>query len=118
MKISDIYHYIIGNWRYYLYYSPFFKSLLRPHIKEQYEYRLNLMDKQCYSQGSCKMCGCTTTKLQMANKSCDKPCYPPMLSKKNWKKYKKGEWYVICKGKKFEIHKITNLTFKYGNKGD
>lgn len=28
------------------------------------------------------MCGCHTTALQMANKSCDKPYYPPMMSKR------------------------------------
>ena len=42
------------------------------------------MDKQCYNEGQCKMCGCQTTALQMANKACDKPCYPSMLSKSQW----------------------------------
>ena len=42
------------------------------------------MDPQCLAQGSCKMCGCDTTALQMADKQCDKPCYPPMYDKKTW----------------------------------
>lgn len=43
------------------------------------------MDPECYVKGQCKMCGCTTTALQMANKSCPKPCYPKMMNRKQWK---------------------------------
>ena len=46
------------------------------------------MDIDCYNNGSCKMCGCKTTALQMANKACDKPCYPTMLSRKDWNRAK------------------------------
>ena len=42
------------------------------------------MDTKCYTAGECKLCGCETTALQMANKQCDKPCYPPMMSKGKW----------------------------------
>jgi len=57
---------------------------MRKHIREQIEFRIYIMDHECYEQGSCKLCGCPTTKLQMANKACDKPCYPEMYSKKEW----------------------------------
>jgi len=85
-KLSDVWHFCVGNYRYKLFYSTkkWKRNLLREHIKEQIEYRIIWMDKQCYDQGSCKICGCETTALQMANKACDKPCYPPMLSKKEW----------------------------------
>jgi phospholipase C len=42
------------------------------------------MDKECYENGSCKICGCATTALQMADKQCDKPCYPKMMSRSIW----------------------------------
>jgi len=84
---KNIWAYFQGNIRYKLYYSRF-RNLLPAHIIQQYEYRLQVMDQACYDEGSCKLCGCQTTQLQMANKPCDKPCYPAMMGKKQWKKYK------------------------------
>ena len=81
--LKNITAYIQGNLRYKLYYSKF-AFLIRPHIKQQIDVRINSMDKQCYDEGQCKLCGCQTTALQMANKACDKPCYPRMLNKKEW----------------------------------
>jgi hypothetical protein len=79
-KIIDIYSYFQGNIRYWLYYNmPY---LIRPHILKQINYRIEVMNKDCYTKGSCVMCGCNTTMLQMADKQCSKPCYPPMLNKK------------------------------------
>ncbi len=68
--------------------------MIRDHIKEQIDYRIEVMDRDCYNQGSCIICGCSTTALQMADKACDKPCYPPMMKKKEWIKEK------LCIGKK------------------
>ena len=48
------------------------------------------MERGCYTSGSCMLCGCSTTALQMARKSCDKPCYPPMMSRSKWKSFKGG----------------------------
>lgn len=59
------------------------------------------MDKECYNSGQCKICGCKTTALQLANKPCDKPCYPSMMSKKNWNKIKKNH-LVYCKKTKLQ----------------
>ena len=83
MRIKDIYYYAQGNIRYELFYK--YKFLILTHIREQIIYRINSMDTQCYEEGQCKMCGCATTALQMCNKACDKPCYPSMLSRKEWK---------------------------------
>ena len=47
------------------------------------------MDPECYEEGYCKMCGCNTTALQMADKPCNKPCYPKMMGKKDWENFKK-----------------------------
>jgi hypothetical protein len=59
------------------------------------------MDKECYENGSCKMCGCNTTALQMANKACPKPCYPKMISKKEWKEFKTKTEFNIVKNELF-----------------
>lgn len=91
VTIKNIFAYIQGNYRYKLFYSPRFKFLMRLHIFEQIAIRIMSMDKKCYKDGQCRMCGCSTTALQMANKACDKPCYPPMMNKKNWLSMKSGE---------------------------
>lgn len=84
MKIKDVIAYLQGNIRYFLYYNKYLNFLIPKHIKEQYIYRLNSMDKECLNNGSCKECGCKTTHLQFANKACDGNCYPAMENKYNW----------------------------------
>lgn len=108
----DIIHYIVGNIRYKLYYSLKWKKLLKPHIIEQIGFRIEVMDKKCYEQGECKICRCQTTHLQMANKSCDKPCYPEMMTKEDWDAfynkgfiYKQGN-FVFMYNKKLHLYKI------------
>lgn len=100
---ENIISYILGNLRYKIYYSVFFKWMMRKHIREQIDFRVSVMDKGCYMSGSCKICGCKTVALQMADKPCDKPCYPEMMDKmfwnlfKNWKlQYpdKNGRWFL------------------------
>jgi hypothetical protein len=90
MKIEDIKHYFIGHIRNKIYQSKY-RNIIRQHIIEQIEYRLKVVDRVCYNSGSCKMCGCAMPALQMANKMCHKPCYPPMMSKSKWIKFTNGE---------------------------
>lgn len=107
---KNIVAYIQGNVRYRLYYSCF-DFLLLPHIREQIGYRINSMRRTCFMEGSCEMCGCKTTHLQMANKSCDGSCYPPMLDRRSWKFIKRSliyreanfgkVWKLDLIGKKF-----------------
>src|ERR1044072_8797195 len=94
---KDVIHYLLGNYRYFLYYSikprvsyaDIMKvvgkrnkhPLMRQHIYEQIEYRIKWMDEGCYNSGECKKCGCSTTQLQMCNKPCDGKCYPAMMNK-------------------------------------
>ncbi len=89
-KISDIFAYFQGYYRYHIYYSHSLVSriLIRTHILEQIQWRIAVMDTECFENGSCKLCGCDTTALQMADKACDKPCYPKMMNKKEWNKFK------------------------------
>lgn len=86
VNLKNIIAYLQGNLRYFLYYSRF-KFLIRKHIREQIDFRIKYMDKECYENGSCKMCGCVTTALQMADKQCDKPCYPKMMDKIIWERF-------------------------------
>lgn len=81
----DVIDYFRGNLRYSCYYSKHFKWLIRTHIHEQIDYRIKVMDEKCYNDGQCKICGCATTNLQMANKACEGNCYLPMQSKKEWR---------------------------------
>jgi len=89
LKINDIFAYLLGNYRYFIYYNKYLSFLMRKHIREQIEWRIEVMDRDCYDRGSCKLCGCETTALQMANKACDKPCYPIMMNKEQWEHHKK-----------------------------
>lgn len=92
INIKNIYYYLQGNIRYKLYYSKF-AWLIPKYIKEQINMRIASMSKDCYKNGFCTMCGCQTTMLQMANKACNKPCYPVILNKNKWDKFKKDKIY-------------------------
>lgn len=118
--INKVLAYIVGNLRYKLFYNKQLSTLMRNHIKEQIMSRIISMDSECYDKGQCKMCGCSTTALQMANKPCDQPCYPRMMSRREWRKLKESKdsrtdkWGVHCgnyiwtlsPNEKFERHDI------------
>lgn len=87
-KINNVISYLVGNYRYFIYHKPKLRFLIRTHIQEQYKLRVKLMNPECYKQGSCVACGCVTTKLQFANKSCDRGCYPKMLDRTTWDMFK------------------------------
>lgn len=69
---------IKAKWNLFVY------SLLPIHIREQIDVRINSIPEECLMSGQCQMCGCATTALQMADKACDKPCYPKMIDKIEW----------------------------------
>lgn len=87
INTENVYSYFLGWYRYQLYYR-FGKKLIRNHILEQIEYRIKVMNEECFNSGSCVECGCSTTALQMCNKSCDGNCYGPMLPRREWQKFK------------------------------
>lgn len=92
-KLNNIIAYLQGWYRYYLYYSKLLYGidlsyLIRLHIYQQIVMRINSMNRECYYSGSCIICGCKTTALQMANRACEGDCYPKMLSKEQWKELK------------------------------
>lgn len=94
---KNIFAYLQGNIRYKLFYNKSLNFIIPLHIREQIETRILSMNIECYKQGSCIKCGCMTTHLQMANKSCDGDCYPKMLSKKDWKYFKKRKLIFLDK---------------------
>lgn len=92
IKLKDVLYYLQGHIRYRIYYSRFKRLLIRKHIRDQIDYRLEVMNPECYDKGSCIECGCTTTQLQMCNKACEGRCYPILFDKVNWNKYKRYKW--------------------------
>ncbi len=86
-SLIDIWYFFQGHTREYLYYSKC-RFLIRKHIQEQFEWRLEMMDRVCYSSGQCKICECSIPALTFANKQCEGKCYYPMMTKKQWNDYK------------------------------
>ena len=104
-----------GWYRYRIYYSSGpLRFLMRDHIRTQITTRIESMNRECYNSGSCVVCGCATTALQMANKSCEGYCYPPMMSKSEW------EYVVreakILKDNKSGVHWKISYDFEYENR--
>lgn len=97
--IKDVWHYIVGNYRYKIYYSGFKTWLLRDHIREQIDFRLGYVPDECWSTGSCKECGCQVPHLQMCHKSCDANCYPELMNSTDWHTFKQD--YVVRQKNKF-----------------
>ena len=86
-KIKDVFYYLEGTIRYYIYYSKF-RNLIKPYIREQIELRILVMNTECYEKGYCTCCGCKTTALQMCSKACEGNCYPPFMNKEQWSHFK------------------------------
>ena len=85
-KFRTIIDYLVGNFRYLLYYSEykFVRKLMRTSIREQISLRILLMNEECYNTGNCIHCGCSTTALQMCNSKCEGDCYPKMMDSIDW----------------------------------
>lgn len=118
ITVKNILAYVQGTTRYYLYYSPF-NFLIRSHIREQIFFRVKSMKSECFNNGECVMCGCKTTALQMANKSCEGVCYPPMLNKKEWNKFKECSFYLDKTNKvRWRLDFYYNIFINNGEKLD
>ena len=104
--IIDVWHYMIGNYRFKLYYSRLWRFLLKKHIYEQITLRLTWMNQTCYNRGSCVKCGCDVPQLQMCSKSCDAKCYPKMLNRKDWGSFKGGR--VLIQDKDIWLYHTSN----------
>ena len=99
-----------GWYRYKIYYSSGpLRFLMRSHIRSQIDVRIESMDRECYNSGACKKCGCATTALQMANKSCEGFCYPSMMNKSQWE-YAVKNARIIKDSKSGVYWKLTNVS--------
>lgn len=122
--LIDIYHFIVGNYRYKLYYSKdkigairaygSKHPLMRQHIWEQIKYRIKNMNPKCFSTGSCIKCGCNTTELQMADKRCNGICYPTMMNKEDWERFKINGLYNETDGiwMRIEVFEHNGTSYK------
>ena len=86
---SNIFYYIQGNIRSYLYYTNWWilplHVFIPAHILQQMVVRLNTIEgSECYEKGSCKHCGCKVPPLTFCDKSCGGNCYPAMMRKNDW----------------------------------
>ena len=116
LTLKNIQSYLVGYTRYYIYYSRY-KKFIRKHILEQINYRIAVMNKECYNNGSCIKCGCQTTALQMCKKACLGNCYPKMMNRKDWIIFKNTNDMDIWENKDIDLgtlkpgEKVT-ITFK------
>ena len=63
---------IVGNFRYYCYYTnDFYRFLLRKKIKDSICKIITNIDRECYNGASCKKCGCHVPKQNLGGKPCD-----------------------------------------------
>lgn len=102
----DAWYFIQGHYREWLYYT--YPALLRKHIKEQIDWRMIVVDKECWNTGACKICGCSQPALLMSDKACDKPCYFSMLNKKSWRFFKDFN-FIIHAGSIYEYDPATQI---------
>ena len=66
------------------------------HIKQQIawrEYMVKTNSPKCWEEGHCIQCGCVIKEKIKSDMGCENEpfCYPEMMSKKAWKKYKESE---------------------------
>ena len=90
-SVSDIIDYFRGNIRYWLFYH--IPWLLSTTTTQQFLFRVRVMNKDCFNNGECVVCGCRTLNLQFSNKGCEGHCYPKMMSKSKWKEFIGGKPY-------------------------
>ena len=114
VNLKNIWYFMQGNMRYKLYYTRL-KCMIPRYIREQIDARIKSMNRECYNQGSCIKCGCTTTQLQMANKTCNADCYPPMMSIEQWRRMKDNK--MIVSPAQASVWMLKNGKFKRYNYG-
>ena len=87
ITLANIGSFVQGKTRFLVdrYGGEFFS--LEEHIKEQVLYRESLANKECVNNKVCK-CGCEIPGLFYADKTCEDGCYPVVMDKETWDKFK------------------------------
>jgi len=57
------------------------------HIQEQIQWRLSVMNIECYNNKECP-CKCAVPAKQFEDRSCENQCYPEMMNETDWRDYK------------------------------
>lgn len=76
--------YLQGNWR---------RLGVATHLWEQAIWR-RTKAPECMEKGECIYCGCEMIGKTLEDRGCENPeryCYPDMMNKKDWEKYKKDK---------------------------
>ena len=99
---SNIFYYVQGNIRAYLYYTNWWflplHIFIPAHVLQQMVVRLNTIEgSECYEKGSCKHCGCKVPPLTFCDKSCEGNCYPYMMDAYQWLHFKSHK-QMVTKG--------------------
>jgi len=84
INLSNIKGFLQGHYR--MFKEEF--GILEVHIGEQFDYRLGIMSEECIKNGECP-CECPFPAKQIEDRSCEKECYPDMMSKEDWESFKK-----------------------------
>ena len=99
---SNIFYYVQGNIRAYLYYTNWWflplHIFIPAHVLQQMVIRLSTIEgSECYEKGSCKHCGCKVPPLTFCDKSCEGNCYPYMMDAYQWLHFKSHK-QMVTKG--------------------
>ena len=99
---SNIFYYVQGNIRAYLYYTNWWflplHIFIPAHVLQQMVIRLNTIEgSECYEKGSCKHCGCKVPPLTFCDKSCEGNCYHYMMNAYQWLHFKSHK-QMVTKG--------------------
>lgn len=63
-------------------------------IWRTYNLQFNNQGRECLKKNECP-CGCVTSEVLLADASCDKGCFPEMLSLSEWKQFKKKHKFEV-----------------------
>ena len=90
-------NYFQAKWRIFMQNHDFDRE---EHIKEQAYWRLQMIKEkspECSTKGIC-YCGCDILEEVWGDKGCEEKnkCYPDMMSKEDWEKYKTKNNIKIC----------------------
>lgn len=81
---SNIKGFIQGNFRKFMEDYP---GVIEDYIYEQVQWRLGIMDENCLINKQCP-CTCSVPNKQYEDRQCEKGCYPDMMNKEDWEKFK------------------------------
>ena len=108
ITLQNIWAYISGMYRYHA--NRLWPSLIRQHIREQFEYRQKTARLDCIDNNECLECGCKIPHLFWAKKSCGGNCYPPMMDADKWERFKRKDC-CICVNRKTDNCPNSRLCF-------